>query len=74
MEEVRGQTGVVSRLFDDGVHLAINSDASVSGPFEGLLGEPVVAIPTSQNLDKTVSKFSQLSLAHISLTQADEMD
>jgi len=74
MEELRGQAGGVARLADDGVHLAINSDAPVPGTLEGLLGEPVVPVPATEDLNEAVSKFSQLGLAHISLTQSNEMD
>jgi len=74
MEELGGQTGGVARLADDGVHLAVNSDAPVAGPLERLLGEPVVPVPPTEDLNEAVSKFSQLALAHISLTQSNEMD
>jgi len=74
VEELWRQATVVTSLTDHGVHLAIDSDASVPGAFEWLLGEPVVAVPSAENLYQGIPKFLQLSLAYISFTQTYEMD
>ena len=74
VQELWRQATVVSCLTDDGIHLAVDSDASVPGALEWLLREPVVAVPAAEDLYQGVAKFSQLSLAYISFTEPYEMD
>jgi len=74
VQELWRQATVVSCLTDDGIHLAVDSDASVPGPLEWLLREPVVAVPSAEDLYQGIPEFSQLSLAYISFTQPYEMD
>lgn len=57
-----------------GVHLAVNTNAPISGPFEWLLGEPVVSIPPPQSLNEAVAKFRQLGLADITFCQPYKVD
>ena len=74
VDEGRREAAALAGLRDDRVHLAVDPDASVARSLEGLLREPVVAVPAPQHLHQRQLELFQLVLVDVAAPQLDEVD
>ena len=74
MDERRREAAALTGLRDDRVHFAVDPDASVARAFEGLLREPVVAVPASQHLHQRQPELLQLFLVDVAAPQLNQVN
>jgi len=65
VNELWTEAAGLSGLANDGIHTAIDSNASVPGTFEGLLGKPMISVPAPQDLYQAGIEFFQLGFADV---------
>lgn len=74
VEELDAEADGFAGLADQRVELAVDADAPEAGALERLLGEPVVAVPPSEDVDQGVVEPRQLGLGHVASGQPDQVD
>ncbi len=75
MNESGGQAASVSGLGNDGVHFAVDANASVSRSLEWFLHKPVIPVPTLEHLDQGRLELLQEAVTDVGpIAEPDEVD